>query len=205
MVVLTGDKLIKNRKFTAFTIICLLASTIHLSALIFFLFYFLSKIPVTQKSICGWTFAIVLAFIFRNQLKTIFIDLSGYTDYSETYEGAGTFTFTACLFALFILSIISYKRDHDLNKNNRFYVALFLALFFLPLTWLNPSAMRIVQYFSIYLVLLVPEMIESVFDEKSKRIATIVVVGLLVILLIRSQPSYNFFWQDSVLREMVNI
>ena len=200
MVVLIGDKLIKDKKFVAFMIICLLASTIHFSALIFFSFYFLSRIPVTQKSICGWTFAIVLAFIFRNQLKTVFIDLSGYTDYTEAYEGAGTFTFTTLLVALFILSIMSYKRDHDLNKNNRFYVALFLALFFVPLTWINPSAMRIVQYFSIYLVLLIPEMIESVFDEKSKRIVTIMAGGLLVILLIRSHPSYSFFWQDSILR-----
>lgn len=200
MVVLIGDKLIKDKKLVAFIIICLLASTIHYSALIFLPFYFLSRIPVTKKSVCGWTFAIILAFIFRNQLKTVFIDLSGYTEYSEDYAGAGTFTFTILLVALFILSIISYKRDYDLKTNNRFYIALYLALFFTPLTWINPSSMRIVQYFSIYLVFLIPEMIENVFDEKSKRIVTIVVIGLLVILLIRSQPSYSFFWQDSMLR-----
>ena len=200
MVVLIGDKLIKDKRFVAFIIIGLLASTIHYSALIFIPFYFLSRIPVTKKSICGWTVAIVLAFIFRNQLKTVFIDLSGYTDYSEDYAGAGTFTFTALLLVLFILSIFSYKRDYDLYENNRFYNALYIAIFFTPLTWINPSSMRIVQYFSIYLVFLIPVMIESVFDEKSKKIATALVVGLLVLLLIRSQPSYSFFWQDSILR-----
>lgn len=197
MVVLIGDKLIKDKKFVAFMVICLLASTIHFSALIFIPFYFLSRIHVTQKSICGWTFAIMLAFIFRNQLKSIFIDLSGYTDYAEAYEGAGTFTFTTLLFALFILSIISYKRDYDLNKNNRFYVALYLALFFVPLTWINPSAMRIVQYFSIYLVLLIPEMIESAFAANSKRIVTVITIVMLTVLLIKDQPNYSFFWQES--------
>ena len=200
MVVLIGDKLIKDKKLIAFIIIGLLASTIHQSALIFIPFYFLSRIPITKKSICGWTFAIALAFIFRNQLKAVFIDLSGYTEYAEAYEGAGTATFTLMLLALFILSISSYKRDHDLYTNNRFYIALYLALFFVPLTWINPSAMRIVQYFSIYLVLLIPEMIESTFTDNSKRIVTIIAVGLLVILLIRSHPSYSFFWQDSILR-----
>ena len=197
MVVLIGDKLIKDKRFVAFIIICLLASTIHFSALVFIPFYFLSRIPVTQKSICVWSFVIVLAFIFRNQLKTVFIDLSGYTDYAEAYEGAGTFTFTTLLFALFILSIISYKRDRDLNNNNRFYVALYLALFFVPLTWINPSAMRIVQYFSIYLVLLIPEMIESAFAVNSKRIVTIIAIAMLTVLLIKDQPSYSFFWQES--------
>ena len=96
---------------------------------------------------------------------------------------------------IFVLSIFAYKRDDFLKKNQRFYSALYLAMFFVPLTWINPSAMRVVQYFSIYLVVLVPEMIEAVFFEKSKKIVTGIVVFLLVYFLFRSSPTYVFFWQ----------
>lgn len=195
LVVLVGDWLIKEKKIVFFIIVCLIASTIHYSALVFLPFYFMSKIPVNRKTIFGWSIIFILAIIFRYQLKMIFIDMSGYTDYAETYAGAGTPTFTILLFLLFILSILSYKRDQDLKEYNRFYVALYMAIFFLPLTWLNPSAMRIVQYFSIYLVVLVPEMIESVFDNRSKKNVTVIVIIVLVALLIKNQPSYCFFWQ----------
>lgn len=195
LVVLIGDWFIKKRKFVIFIIICLVASSIHYSALVFLPFYFISKIPVNRKSIFGWSIIAVLAIVFRYPLKMIFIDMSGYTDYAEPYAGSGTPMFTILLFLLFILSILSYKRDQELKEHNRFYVALYMATFFLPLTWLNPSAMRIVQYFSIYLVVLVPEMIESVFDNRSKRNVTVIVIVVLVALLIKNQPSYCFFWQ----------
>ena len=195
LVVLIGDKMVKERKFYLFASICLLASTIHQSALVFFPFYFVSKIPVSRKSILGWVSVIMMAFVFRYQLKVILIDASGYTDYAEEYAGAGTSTFTLLLICLFVLSILSYKRDHELKKNNRFYVALYSAMFFVPLTWINPSAMRIVQYFSLYLVILIPEMIQSTFDNKSQKIVSLMAVVVLIVLLLRSNPSYSFFWQ----------
>ena len=195
LIVLIGDKLIKERKLTLFLMVAFVSSLIHMSSLIFVPFYFLSRIRIQQKTVAFAGLACALSFVFNNQLKNIFISISGYDDYAATYAGAGTFTFTFLLLMLFVLSILAYRRDKHIEENRRFYIALYLAMFFVPLTWLNPSAMRIVQYFSIYLVLLLPEMIEAVFSQKSKIIATGLVVCLLVVFLFRSNPTYVFYWQ----------
>ncbi len=195
LIVLIGDRFVKERKLIPFLLVAFCAALIHLSALVFIPFYFLSRIKIRQNTVVLAGVAFILAFIFKGPLKNVMILISGYSDYSANYEGAGTSTFTLLLLALFVLSIFSYKRDPDLEKNNRYYIALYLAMFFVPLTFLNPSAMRIVQYFSIYLVLLIPEMIDSVFSENSKMGASAVVVGLLAALLLKSNPTYVFFWQ----------
>lgn len=195
LVVLIGDRLIKNRKLILFLIVAFVASLIHMSALVFIPFYFLSRIRIRRKTVIVAGLAFMGSVIFRGQLKNIFITISGYTDYATAYSGAGTPTFTFFLLMLFMLSIFAYRRDNSLEENQRFYIALYLAMFFVPLTWINPSAMRIVQYFSIYLVLLMPEIIEAVFSGKSKSIATGVVICLLVVLLFRSNPTYVFYWQ----------
>lgn len=195
LIVLVGDRLIKERKLIPFLIVAFVASLIHISSLVFVPFYFLSRLKIRQKTVILAGLACAISFVFKSQLKNIFISISGYEDYSATYTGAGTSTFTFLLLILFILSIFAYRRDEYIEENQRFYIALYLAMFFVPLTWLNPSAMRIVQYFSIYLVLLIPEMIEAVFSEKSKTIATGLVVCLLVVLLFRSNPIYAFYWK----------
>lgn len=195
LIVLIGDRFVKERKLIPFLVVAFFAALIHMSALVFVPFYFLSRIKIrkTTSALAGLAFA--LAFIFRGTLKNLFISISGYSDYAADYEGAGTYTFTFILIALYILSILSYRKDKNLKNNGRFYVALYLAMFFVPLTFLNPSAMRIVQYFSIYLVLLIPEMIDAVFTKQGKIIATAVAVSMLAVLLIRSNPTYVFFWQ----------
>ncbi len=195
LVVLVGDRLIKKRKLISFLIVAFVAALIHMSSLVFVPFYFLSRFKIRQKTVIMAGVACATSFVFKNQLKSIFISISGYEDYSATYTGAGTSTFTILLLMLFILSIFAYRRDEYIEENQRFYIALYLAMFFVPLTWLNPSAMRIVQYFSIYLVLLIPEMIEAVFSEQNKTIVTGVVVCLLVVFLFKSNPTYVFYWQ----------
>ena len=195
LVVLIGDKFVKERKLIFLLILTFWAALIHKSALIYLPFYFLSRIKVKQTTVIFAGLAFVVSFALKSQLKSVFIAISGYDDYGKIFEGAGTGTFTFLLLMLFILSVFAYKRDEYLKKNQRFYIALYLAMFFVPLTWLNPSAMRIVQYFSIYLVLLIPEMIEAVFSDESKKIVIIIIVAVLVLLLLKSKPQYVFFWQ----------
>jgi transmembrane protein EpsG len=72
--------------------------------------------------------------------------------------------------------------------------AMYIALFLLPLTFVNPSAMRAVQYYSVFLMLLIPEII-SVFKKEERIFGYFAVGCLLIALFIRLQPRYMFFWQ----------
>ena len=75
-----------------------------------------------------------------------------------------------------------------------YYNALFMGLLFLPLVFVNPTAMRVVQYYSLFLMLSVPEVVRA-FDKKASKIVyTMMLVTLLSASNIYSYE-YVFFWQ----------
>lgn len=190
---------IKKKKFIPFILLILIAATIHKSVLIFVPFYFIAHIKKSEQ--LNWIVITLfpLLMLSRNLISQYFKEMAGYEDY-EVYEGAGTFTFT---FLFLIITIMALLRSEEVfNKNNQAYFAynaFALALLFIPLTWVNPSAMRVVQYFSIFMLLLIPNVIHS-FNSFSKekefeiRIFTILILILLMIKSGWNADPYGFFW-----------
>jgi hypothetical protein len=201
-VILYSFELIKKRKLIPFLLIILLASTIHKSALIFLPFYYISPIKYTRFFF--WSIASIfpVLMLYRIQVTELLTNTGGevYSVYGE-YEGAGTYTFTAMLLLIALASWWRFKPTLRLNPQVQpFYNALLLAILFTPLTWVNPSAMRTVQYFSIFLLLLIPSVIQS-FQNQSKKTEKFIywiLILSLVLLYIKSgwQHEYRFFWQD---------
>lgn len=191
IVVLVGYKYIKERKFFPFLILVLISFTIHKSAIVFFPFYFLANKKITKKYVLTILAIFPLLMYFRVPFALFFQSLSGY-DYG-IYEGAGTINFTILLILIVIVGI--WKSNEVIKTNpqaTHYYNAIFIAVLSTPLTWVNPDAMRVVQYYSIYLMLLVPEIINS-FRKDEKPLAYLVVIGLLLLLLMRNNPQYMFF------------
>lgn len=195
---------IKKRKIFPFLILILTASTIHKSVLLFLPFYFIAHIKNTKYF--NWT--ILLSFpifmINRNSISQYFKLLAGYEEYGIN-EAAGTFTFTLLFLVISITALVRTKIILRQHPNAQFaFNAFALALLFIPLTWVNPSAMRVVQYFSIFMLILVPDIINS-FDTYSKKIARDIrffTVLVLIALMIKSRwnsPSYGFFWENMML------
>ena len=195
LVVMIGYEFIKERRFWPFLIITLVAFAMHKTAICFFPFYFIANKKITKNH-----FTILLAiypflFVFRNQLMVLLGGLAGYEQYVEQFEGAGTWTFSAILLILLGVTIFKCKIMLKNNSNVTHYInALLIAFSFVPLTFVNPSAMRVVQYYSIFLMLLVPEIIRS-FNKDERTIVHYVATVVLVILFIKNNPQYLFFWQ----------
>jgi hypothetical protein len=201
---LCGFELIKRKKLIPFLILIFIASNIHKSVLLFIPFYFIAQISKPKI----FFFLVLLIFpvimVFRNNLSTYLKVLGGYEEYG-IYEGAGTSTFT---FLFLLISIVALLRSKIILKNNKkaqlYYNAFAIALLFIPLTWVNPSAMRVVQYFSIFMLLFVPEIINS-FQAVSlqlKRELTFFTIIILIALFLKSNwnaPPYGFFWEEMAL------
>jgi len=190
---------IKKRKLVPFLLLLLLASTIHKSVLIFIPFYFICLINKT-KLIYIFTLLLFPVFmIIRNSLALYFQSIGGYKEY-EQFEGAGTYTFTIMFLFISIVALIRNKSILKQNSQTRYYYNAFaIALLFLPLTWINPNMMRVVQYFSIFMLLLIPEIINSLgdFSLKLRNDARVVVIIVLIVLFIQSSsPPYGFFWEE---------
>ncbi|MDO9154306.1 MAG: EpsG family protein [Paludibacter sp.] len=91
------------------------------------------------------------------------------------------------------------------NRHKIYYIALSIALFLTPLTWVNPSTMRVMQYFSIFLLLLLPQVFNS-FDIDNKALKTRIIFLTIFVLVVLSVISgwgseYKFFWQEMQLGE----
>ncbi len=201
-VALFSFELIKRKKFLLFIISILLASTIHRSVLIFIPFYFISQIKNTKYLYRG-VLILFPFFMFNKDNISDFIKLAGGYDEYEQTETAGSYTFTVMFALISIVALWRYKIIISNNSNtSKYYVAFAIALLFIPLTWINESSMRVVQYFSIFILLFVPEIIYS-FQAISLRIRIYItrfVIILLVTLFIKaninSDLSYGFFWEE---------
>ena len=204
---LYGFELIKKKKLIPFTLLIICAATIHKSVLIFSPFYFIA--PIKNTKFLNRSILVLLPFLFisRNSIMTFFATSGGYDNY-EIYEGTGTFTFTVMFLLIAVSALMRMKVIlKDKPEALYFYNAFALALLFIPLTWVNPNAMRIVQYFSIFMMLLVPDIINSFarlsieFKKGITAFVIIVLIGLMIKSTNMDVVSYKFFWQKMSLGE----
>ncbi len=193
LVVLIGGKYVKERKFWKFLLITAVAFTIHKSAICVLPFYFISQIEITKKYIAGVICAVPVLFVFRNQFFYLLGSLVGY-EYDELASG-GAYGFTVVYMAV-VLSAILLLRYVKLRtpEYKLYYNALFMGALLLPLVFVNPAAMRVVQYYSLYIMLLMPSFISCFGKKLQTPVYTIMVMVLLMMTNVYAR-TYTFFWQ----------
>lgn len=196
IVVLLGTFLIKKKKFIPFFLITLVMSSIHLSCLCFIPFYFISKIKINKFTLSAYWIAIVTSFFLRYELLELLQSIIGYDQYQD-FEGARAGTFLYLLIAFGLVVTLFYEKiiENDTGILRMSINALMLACFFSPLLLINQSTMRLIQYFSLFMLILLPEF-AKIFKKRTDRtvynmVVTLVLVGLFVL----QDPTYKFFWQ----------
>ena len=126
--------------------------------------------------------------------------LGFYQNY-KSFEEAGTFTFSLLYISIIIVGLIRVKYISSLYINSKYYYnALSLGLLLLPLTWVNPSAMRVVQFFSIFILIFIPLIVDSfkVYLGKISDFIRVLLIFLMIIVFVRANIDfeYKFFWQE---------
>ncbi|WP_215144719.1 EpsG family protein [Exiguobacterium qingdaonense] len=193
LVVLIGYHFVRTRKLGWFLLVVFVAMTIHKSAFIFLPFYFLANKQLTKTYLITMFGVIIGLFLFRNTFFDLLVQVSGYDTYNAL-DGAGAVNFSLMLITVLLVAL--WRREDILAHNPaaiHFFNALLLAACFLPLTFINPSMMRLVQYFSLFLLLMIPEIVVT-FARRERLIVYYSAVLLLGLLFIRDAPVYSFFW-----------
>ncbi|WJE46140.1 EpsG family protein [Peribacillus frigoritolerans] len=196
--VFLGYKFIKQRSLIKFLLTVGLSALFHKSALILIPFYFIANKKITWKYLVSISLLIPISWVFKGKILTIMAEISGYNGYDMQLEGAGAKTFSLLLLAVLIVALwrmpIILKNN---NNNNHNLNALFIAVIFVSFTFINQNAMRLVQYYSIFLLLLLPEITKS-FSEEDRKLGFLIkyiITIVLIALLIKNSPYYLFFWQ----------
>lgn len=197
---IVGVRLIEDKKLIQFVVIIFLASFIHKSVFIFLPFYFIADFKKSRLAIISSLCALPIIFHFSRMIAGFMVDISGsdtYRMYSESdYETGGAKNFLLFFAFASICLIISKTRNPD-KVPNIVVNAMSLALIFIPLTWVDPSLMRVVQYFSIFLLVGLPIALKNM--KLNRNIYKMLYLSLLILLLltiIRRSYDYAFFWQD---------
>lgn len=193
--VFIGSELLHRKKYLLYYLLILLLFPIHKSVITLAIFPLVYQIRLTNRKLLGWIALIGACWVLRGRLMTLLSMLVGYDQYDRIIEGAGATTFVPLFMIILVMGL--YVKDYILENYEiaaEVYNAMLIAACLLPLTAINQSAMRVVQYFSIYLVLFLPWVVKIVREEQ-EIIVTMAGELLMIYLLIRNNPVYTFFWE----------
>lgn len=194
IVVWGGLECIRKRKLILFLLLTFVAYTIHASAICILPFYWLSQIKLTKVKLLGYMFCIICAYIFRYRFLSFLQSIVGYESYQQ-YETAqaGIFVLLLISIAIFVFVFWGNIQVSDNQILDMAVNALMIACCFSSLLLINPSFMRVVQYYSIFLLFLIPEL-RYAFCDNSKMLFLRIIGVTMILLLIRQMPSYNFIF-----------
>ena len=112
-----------------------------------------------------------------------------------TPSKARVHSFTLVYMAVSAVAMILIRYIKANTENYKmYYNALFMGSLFLPAVFVNPALMRVVQYFTLYLMLMIPEIVYAI----EKKYRTMAYAAMVFVLFLASNVynySYQFFWQ----------
>lgn len=193
---------LKERKLLLFVVLVFIASCFHKSAAIFLVAYPFSMLGFNKKSFFLY-FLLILIFILNGDVlvRQFATEVSVYderfADYATTEKSLTNSGFIQLLlflgFTLYYYKYFSYK-DKDCSTLT---VLLVLAIIFQTFAIFIAEMFRVAMYFSIFLVILVPRVIESI-PLQNRKLITVIICGLLLFYFysIPYKLEYDFYWND---------
>ena len=191
---------ILGKKWIKGILLILIAATQHKSALLFSGFIILPYIQNSRLLLMFAFFGFIPMMIWGSQVAEYLMvgtRFEQYSNYLNEYEGAGAYGFMVFILLLSIGLYIQNKRLCEMNTYNYVYInAIAIALFLTPLTMINPSNMRIVQYYSIFALIMLPKLCTIFSNRINFDLYKMVFWLLFFYTIFFRHVEYAFFWQN---------
>lgn len=193
-------QLAKERKLVKYLVVLVLASFVHKSVLLFVPFYFLYHFKNSKILLLCALLSLPIIFANARAMATFMVDISGaeqYRMYADSeMETGGAVSFLIMILAISILTLIVKKQSPDAMPD--FVVnAMAMAVIFTPLMWVDPSLMRVIQYYSIFSLIALPLAISNInISSSNRRILFWGLWAVFILTTIRHNYEYHFLWED---------
>ncbi len=195
---------IKHRDLKRFLWLIIPGSSIHISLLLVVPFYFLSGLKKRHVKYL-YMIPIVLFYLIITSGRQIAAFMAGltqneyYMGYAQSSQSGGGLVYVSIAFLVVLFGTLNMKRIISLHDNYKiYYTAMALMVFFAPLVMVDGGLIRIGQYFSLYMMVFIPLVINHLqLTRESRWIVFGTVIFLLIMLSLRNTFDYSFFWQDS--------
>lgn len=199
-IILIAFIFVKKKKLISFLICIGLGCTFHITAIIFLPVYWINKLKLNRKSIIGAMVCIVSGFIFKQPL---FQFLNKYARQSYVFRDAGGQRMYVFMLLSTILGFLYYKDIIKQNENNKIFLYMIIVSAVIwPIMSFNPALARLYFYYSIFIIIYVPNLIESIKNNGAKIIITagyLFVGGYYLITQVITKGNnyypYYFFWK----------
>lgn len=193
----------KNWKALA---ILILGSTIHISALIFLTVLVLRILsPRVLKAFHLVSFGTIPFVIWFAAPIVLFLSSFLANDYysayaeSESNGGAMNYIILMELMSLFCYIAIQSSTLMEKKRDKLLYSMLPMLTVTVPLISLNGAMIRVGQYFTLYMMLLVPLAIDRFFKGESRIFVYFGMIAALIVLTLKGDSfEYYFFWQNTL-------
>ena len=200
-----GMYFILKRQLVPFLIIILCAATIHKSVLVFAPFYFLYNMPKSKTILVICLLSLPLLISVARPFSLFLAEQSGAEHYmmyaNSTYETDGAQNYLILLIGASLLTLLKkYKGSTPLP--NFVICGMCLALVFAPLTWVDPTLMRVGQYYSIFMLIAIPQCMTTLNLTPNMRGWVYWIFFIIVIaVILKHNSQYEFFWNHMELGE----
>lgn len=200
---LYGYELIKRKKLLQFLLLMFIFSSIHKSVLIYIPLYFFRSQKAVKYLLISLALLIPLFFYFADVLSFFFQSVdNNYAAYGH-FEELKPYNYVTFNLIIFFLGVITYKQSlkQTIYPDTQFwYAALLLATFFTTQVFQIHGFMRVIYYFSIFNLLLLPHILKIMalkFKISYVQLMAWSIITLLFLYIQAAQGSeYKFFWQE---------
>lgn len=176
---------LKENKKIKYIVVCMLASTIHVSALLMIPLVFINNLDLRNKTkICILMLIMFMNPIIKNLLNSIIMETKYAWYYSSIYTNDSVSTIVIILnIVVFILDLL-YSNENSANKEYKLYSNInFFGLILLIVANSIPLLNRLIRYFSIFQILFVPMIIKSEKNGKYRFLLKMFIFNLFFITM----------------------
>lgn len=196
---------IKLKKPLWFLVFVVIAGLFHKSAFVFLPLYVLVRFMSAKYIFILSVLGFPLVFMFKNFIASFFVNFvdagDRFGDYLAQNTYSGSLVLTVLHIVLGVLALILYKNTIKLFPHTkRMFITFAVALFFFPLQWVNPSAGRVSQYFTVIMMVWLPYLLDTIANDnyKFREMVYVYLIAAFVFLstFTISENDYKFFWQE---------
>lgn len=175
-------KFLFDRKCLKYIATIIIASLFHMTALIMIPIYWIARIKFSTKKLI--ILMIILAFagtLFNpifNYITSIIPQYNMYSNYSGTDVGIGTYIINIIYLVLIFLVILNNKRICEAEKDYNIIVNIVtFSTFFIIASLRGALFARLIYYWFIPIVMILPELIRSIKKTERNSLQTLVILA----------------------------
>ena len=194
-----------EKKYVKAVLWLLFGSTIHMSMILILLFPVMDLLSITFKKVVhGITFLLIPVIISYSMIILLFmanfVENEHYQMYAQDPEGGGMTFVVLMELILFGCFILFKRKDLEDNQNlNHLYSMAPMATLFVPLITNNGSMIRISQYFHLYIMILLPLLVNKFAGVKYSALYRLLIIAVLIVMSLNTGmlgSDYHFFWEN---------